>query len=144
MSLDLPATNTCQACSQIESLHGILNHKSIMPRLAYRRNFAAYNLICYVNNMIGLYLSENYEVIPIFISRAHAHMKEFSAAVEAQPYYRLIGFYLRQMVHALRCASLVPERELETFLPEELLYAVAGGLPEEFKRLVERPSNESF
>jgi hypothetical protein len=51
-----------------------LNAVEVVPRNAYRRNALVYPLVCYVNNIIGLYLSGNNAVISVFVGRAYEFM----------------------------------------------------------------------
>ncbi|HWV11404.1 MAG TPA: hypothetical protein VN156_17785 [Pseudomonas sp.] len=78
----------------IAQLHQQLNHPDIVPRHCYRRNKVHYPLVCYINTLIGLLLSENHASVPIFIDRAIRHMTEFPATEESAAYYQLVDRYL--------------------------------------------------
>ena len=56
---------------KIDGFHKTLDHRDIVPEGCYRRNNLHHRLICYINNIIGLYLSSDFDSIPIFISRAY-------------------------------------------------------------------------
>ena len=45
--------------ARIEAAHARLNTEAVLPPLAHRRNHVVYPLVCYVNNIIGCYLSGN-------------------------------------------------------------------------------------
>ena len=55
--------------SEINKLHLKLNANGMMPKGSYRRNTGHYIVHQYVNCIIGLYISKNYDVIPVFIKR---------------------------------------------------------------------------
>ena len=55
---------------KIDEFHRKLNRRDIVPEECYRRNSLHYRLVCYINNIIGLYLSSDFDAVPIFINRA--------------------------------------------------------------------------
>jgi hypothetical protein len=79
---------------QLHALQRELNRADLVPRHCYRRNKVHYELVCFVNNIIGLVLSDNYEVIPVFVGRALNHIKDFPATEETEIYYPLVTRYL--------------------------------------------------
>lgn len=103
--------------------HTQLNCSDIVPPHCYRRNKVHYDLVSYVNNIIGLYLSKNYEVIPVFIGRAARHMEEFPAGPESMPYYQLASRYLELVAGYMVTQGI----SLDDFVPETLI-AVAQGM----------------
>ncbi|MEK8028837.1 hypothetical protein [Pseudaquabacterium rugosum] len=80
---------------QIFKLHSELNRADIVPRHCYRRNKVHYDLVCYINNIIGLLNSENLDVVPVFVGRALQHMNDFPAGEESATYYEHANRYLR-------------------------------------------------
>lgn len=93
----------------IAQLHKQLNRLDIVPRHCYRRNKVHYTLVCYINNIIGLLLSENYELVPIFIERARIHMAEFPATEESATYYETVEHYLRIVTDLMQALGHVLE-----------------------------------
>lgn len=84
--------------SRIRQFQVCLNSPDIAPKRTYRRDNRNYGLVSYVNNITGLFLSSNYEVIPIFVARAAEHMAEFPASTPVSTrYYELVSSYLTQM-----------------------------------------------
>jgi hypothetical protein len=84
----------------IEQLHQHLNRSDILPDEYYRRNHVHYTLVCYINNIIGLYLSSNFGAIPVFIQRAHRHLEHIRVdekQLSSDPYLELVEKYLSQM-----------------------------------------------
>lgn len=88
--------------STIKQFHSRLNSTDLIPEQALRRNSSIYPLVCYVNNIMGLFLSKNYEPIPIFIARAAEHMANFPPAPTSGPYYIAVNRYLSQVTYHLR------------------------------------------
>jgi hypothetical protein len=106
----------------MQQFHCCLNSQAHVPANAYRRNSSLYPLVCYVNNLIGALLSQNHEVVPIFVARAAEHMTQvppFNEAVAA--YYALVCSYLSQVVHHVRCAGSQVE-----FDPERIPASILG------------------
>jgi len=87
---------------KIDSFHQNLNHRDSVPERCYRRNNMHYRLVCYVNNIIALYLSSYFDAIPIFINRAFKEiiflkkiLKENKRKIP--PYYNFVSEYLKLM-----------------------------------------------
>jgi hypothetical protein len=95
MELDLSKPGAKEERAKLKRFHALLNDPGLVPEQAYRRNASAYPLVCYVNNIIGLFLSKNYEVIPIFVSRALRHIEEHPSSLTSAPYYQLVSQYLK-------------------------------------------------
>jgi len=70
-----------------------LNKNENIPRMAYRRDSKAYPLVCYVNNITGCFLSENYKPIALFSERAKIYIEE-NKNEEMDKYYKLVKHYL--------------------------------------------------
>ena len=85
--------------SVLDVFHCVLNAPGVAPEKCYRRNMASYTLVCYVNNIVALYLSEHYEPIPVFVTRAAQHMQEFPSAPVTERYYGLVFKYLAHMTY---------------------------------------------
>ena len=54
---------------KIMHLEKKLNDIKIVEEKWYRRNHCAYDMVCYINNIIALHNSGNYEYIPVFVRR---------------------------------------------------------------------------
>ena len=95
---------------RIPQLHSLLNKEGVAPALGFRRNSREYELICYVNNIIGLVLAENYGAAVVFIRRAHnyrlelAHNGGTSIGTGAESeYLRLVSEYLTSVFEFIVC-----------------------------------------
>ena len=87
---------------KIDRFHQKLNHKDSVPEGCYRRNNMHYRLVCYVNNIIALYLSSEFNGIPIFINRAFKEIVFLKKILkenkrEIPPYYNFVLEYLKLM-----------------------------------------------
>ncbi len=122
MELDLSISGAREERAKLKLFHSHLNHSEIVPEQAYRRNSGGYPLVSYLNNICGLYLSKNYEVIPVFINRAHQHMQEHPASANSKAYYELAFAYIRQMAYVLSTYTNITKERL-SFIPAEILAA---------------------
>lgn len=61
----------------IEKLAMEINSSELLPDQVCRRNGANYPYFCYVNNVFCLFYSKNYDLTPVFISRAVEHDRQF-------------------------------------------------------------------
>jgi hypothetical protein len=110
-----------EARSVVKAFHAVLNSPSLIPEQCYRRNKVSYPLVCYVNNIIGLFLSKNYDVIPVFIARAAMHMAENPPSLGSEAYYTIVTKYLAQMSFFISSFTSVPREEIEVHIPTEFL-----------------------
>ena len=78
-----------------------LANAEMLPERSLRRNSSDYPLVCYINNLTALILSENWEAAPIFVARAAEHMAARPADSRQHAYYALAGQYLGQVVYHL-------------------------------------------
>jgi|GEM_PF-1473246 len=70
-----------------------LNKIENIPKMAYRRDSKVYSLVCYVNNITGCFLSDNYMPIKIFSERINDYIEE-NKNKEMENYYKLIKQYI--------------------------------------------------
>ena len=129
MELDLSIPGAKEERAKLQRFHALLNHELIVPEQAYRMSKTTYPLVCFANNIVALHSSKNYEVIPIFISRAHKHMTEYPAPPAAEAYYELLSRYLRQVAFVLKQYTAVSREALIANVPLELLEAGPQELP---------------
>ncbi len=111
--------------AELERLHRQLNQAQLVPRGGFRRNTLHYPIICYINNIIGLYLSQNFEVIPTFLRRALVHIREFKQAnpevyAQGDAYYALVLEYLSLMAHFIASLEQI-DPVARRLIPGELL-----------------------
>jgi hypothetical protein len=104
---------------QIEIYHNLLNSKDILPEGYLARNHTAYPLVCYVNIIIGLYHSRNYNPIPLFIKRAYEHIMMRKEISKDESYTKYIMEYLSVMANYM--VTLEIEEMNKDLIPKELL-----------------------
>jgi len=129
MDLDLSIAGAKEERAKLKQFHTILNSPSIVPEQAYRMSANLYPLVCYINNIIGLYLSKNYEVIPLFINRALKHINTHPAQPAGIAYHDTVTLYLRHMAHVLKSYSSMSHELLCELIPEEVLNAGPQQIP---------------
>jgi hypothetical protein len=110
--------------NKIERFHTKLNRRDVVPHGCYRRSSIHYHLVCYINNIIGLYLSSDFETIPIFINRAYKQIKFIKGLLRDEDrkipgYYSLVLRYMSLMAEF--CLSLKSPGYLNSRIPDELL-----------------------
>jgi hypothetical protein len=121
--VDLSVEDAREARSVIKAFHTVLNSPSLVPEQCYRRNKVSYELICYVNNLMGLFLGKNYHVIPTFIARADRHMTECPPTPGSQAYYEVVEKYLAQMSFFVSSFTNLTKEEIEMYVPAKFLAA---------------------
>jgi len=86
----------------------------MVPEGCCRRNSRHYPLVCYVNNISGLYMSSNFDGIPIFIDRAYKELQRLRQNDEknqgGSPYYGLVLKYLGIMADLCYASGTIPEQ----------------------------------
>ena len=91
--------------SELNRIQKDLNSKIHSPKKGYRRDKAIYELVCYVNNITGCYLSENLDPIKIFIERARVYIDDHDDDEANRDYYELVNRYLELMQEYLEANS---------------------------------------
>lgn len=71
-----------------------LNSTDYLPPMAFRRNNAIYELVGYVNCLIGCRISKNIEGEALFKSRIKQYLDSHPANTGCQAYYMLIAEYI--------------------------------------------------
>jgi hypothetical protein len=99
---DISTEGSKESRAIIKQFHALLNGSDLIPEQAFRRNSGAYPLFCYVNNIIGLFLSKNYDPIPVFVARAIEHMTNSPPSAASGAYYAAVTRYLSQVVYHLQ------------------------------------------
>lgn len=122
-----------EARRHIKQFQEHLNSPRLVPDQCYRMSSSSYALVCYVNQVTGLYLSKNYSVIPIFLQRAYDQAMKASGELVSEPYRTLVVQYLSHVAHFLteyRCFTEGEEHFRES-IPGALLAITPTLLPVE-------------
>lgn len=77
----------------VERLRSLLNAPDVLPESAYRRNGPVYELVCYVNCLIGAELSGRPDVVELFGKRIAQFIANHPPSAEWEAYYRRILDY---------------------------------------------------
>ena len=129
MDLDLSIAGAKEERAKLKQFHLLLNSSGIVPEQAYRMSANLYPLVCYINIIIGLYLSKNYEVIPLFINRALLHINNHPAQPSGIAYQAAAMLYLQHMAHVLKSYSAISDELLYELIPGEVLNAGPQKVP---------------
>lgn len=107
----------------LQQLQKCLNAPDVVPEQCYRMSSSTYPLVCYINQVTGLFLSSNYPVIPIFLDRAYRALTDASHARVSEAYRALALDYLGQMARfVVQYGGLSEdERYLKDCIPAALL-----------------------
>ena len=127
--MDISKPGGKEARSRIKEFHLILNNSDVVPEQSYRMAKTNFTLVSFVNCIVGLYLSKNYEVIPVFIYRLEKHMKEFKSTPASEAYYKLLAAYIRQIAFVLQNFTDVSNETLASYVSEEILNAGSQEVP---------------
>lgn len=71
-----------------------LNSTEYLPASAYRRNHEIYELVSYVNGLIGCQISKNREGSSLFKSRVTEFVSRHPPGPDAEKYYELINKFI--------------------------------------------------
>lgn len=112
----------------LERFHAALNRDDLLPERAFRRNVVEYDLVCHVNNIVALFISENFGPMPLLVARAFEHMAQHPASAELTRYYETVHKYLRQIVYHLKSFVGATEWDEER-IPADALRAGPQAIP---------------
>lgn len=115
----------------IKRFQEYINSPRLVPEQSYRMSSSTYSLVCYVNQITGLYLSKNYSVIPVFLRRAHDQLLKASTERVSEPYRELVTQYLVHVAHFVVEYDCLEEGEehLAELIPKALLEMSPHPLP---------------
>ena len=109
-----------------------INSPRLVPEQCYRMASSTFMLVCYVNQITGLFLSKNYNVIPIFLMRAHKELITGQNERVSEPYRNLVMQYLSHVAHFLvEYECLDRDEDLRRDIPQELLDMHPSDVPED-------------
>ena len=128
VALKMP-TVRAQLPDSITQFHGRLNRDGVVPPTIYRRNHLGYPLLCYVNNIVGCLLCENYDVAALFVRRAAEALaqvrgREIKRPAAEMEYFDLVETYLRAVSAFVLTQPISPALAAE--IPEDLRRSGGG------------------
>ena len=87
---------------KLDEWHRKLNSEEFAAPKGYRRDVFVYELVSYVNNIIGCYLGRNLKPIIRFIERSRLYMERKPPNEDLKKYYTMVGHYLTDLEHHLK------------------------------------------
>ncbi len=115
-----PLAGAKEARNEIKKFHVSLNQENLVPEQCYRRNHRNYPMVSYVSQIVALFLSNNYEVIPTFISRTVTELERNSDQPVTENYRKIVHDYLCQVAYFLTNYTSVDPEKLAYHIPEEI------------------------
>jgi hypothetical protein len=109
-----------------------MNSPRLVPEQCYRMSSTSYTLVCYVNQITGLFLSKNYYVIPIFLERAYNELDKAKLEPVSEQYRNLVKHYLSHVakfIVSFDCLN-ASEAHIIDYIPKVLLEINPIELPE--------------
>ena len=110
-----------------------INSPRLCPDQCYRMASPTYALVSYVNQVTGLFLSKNYDMIPIFLQRAYGVLLALKPERVSEPYRKLVEQYLSHVAHFIvdfQCLE-EDERQAAQCIPPALLAIMPVSLPQD-------------
>lgn len=128
---------------EIEKFHVLLNHEAMIPAQCYRMSDNLYSLVCFTNQIVALFISKNYQMIPIFIGRVLTQLQKVESQPGVMGYRNLVYDYLCQVAYYLDRFCNLDEEWFKSRIPHELLKAGAKKAPEydHEKMVIKLPDN---
>jgi hypothetical protein len=102
-----------QLPEELEEMHRQLNSPHLVNGEWYRRNKAQYELVCYINNLIGLTLSECWESVPLFIERANIFLSEAPESYLTPEYRAYVQRYLQVLGEFVASIQNAPNKSFK-------------------------------
>ncbi|MDH7976070.1 hypothetical protein QH494_28155 [Sphingomonas sp. AR_OL41] len=79
----------------MEEIAKRLNDPAVLPQHAYHRNHATYELVGYVNCLVGCRISGNTEGAALFAERVDRFIAEHPRTPDVAEYYQAVINYVR-------------------------------------------------
>jgi hypothetical protein len=103
--------------------HFALNHPEVLPEQWIRINHSNHVIVCWVNSLICLFNSGNYEPLPIFIGRVYKRLNENNLKTIGEPYRNLVNLYCAQLSYFIMNYTSIEGEEITNYLPQNILFA---------------------
>jgi hypothetical protein len=88
--------------NELARFHLILNSEELVPAMAYRRNKVIFELVSYVNCLLGCVLSQRRDVLPLWIQRCRALLEQHPAQADSAKYYAVVQDYIAEVEREFR------------------------------------------
>lgn len=130
MGMNSQLSSAKEARKEIDKFHFLLNHDAMIPAQCYRMSDNLYGLVSYTNQVVALFVSKNYEMIPIFINRAFKEFQRFESRPGVEGYRNLVYNYLCQVTYYLYSYCDLDEDWFRDRVPEVILLEGEKKCPE--------------
>jgi hypothetical protein len=91
--------------NELSRFHLILNSEGVVPALAYRRNKVIFELVSYVNCLMGCVLSQRRDVVPLWIRRCKLFLEQNPAQPDWEKYYGVVQNYIAEVEREFKFAT---------------------------------------
>src|SRR4051812_6827421 len=91
--------------NELSRFHLILNSEELVPAMGYRRNAVIFELVSYVNCLLGCVLSQRRDVLPLWIKRCRAFLEQHPAQADSAKYYAVVQDYIAEVERAFKFAA---------------------------------------
>lgn len=118
------------ARASINAFHRCLNGQALLPSQTYIPANIGFTPVLIINQIIALFISHNYALIPHQIRLAYNHFYVFEGRPVFYPYRDIAHDYLCQMTYFLREFAGLDESDWLNIIPETLCAAGAKNPPE--------------
>ncbi|WP_027710425.1 hypothetical protein [Zooshikella ganghwensis] len=105
---------------ELKKFHSCLNQTNLVPDQCYKMSHRDYPMVCYTNQIIALYLSNNYDVIPLFISRVLSQLERNKDQPNTEKYRSVVYDYLCMMAYFLLNFCTVDKDTIDAFIPKKV------------------------
>lgn len=123
-------TGSKSARKELEKFHSLLNNDAMIPAQCYRMSHTHYSMVCYTNQVVALYLSKNYQMIPLFIERSYKQMERFEGQPNTEGYRSLVLNYFSQMAFYLKEYTDLDPEWFKARIPQPIVDAGPKLAPE--------------
>ncbi len=122
-----------QARQTIKRFQEHINSPRLVPDQCYRMASTTFGLVCWVNQVTGLFLSKNYYVIPFFLQKAQEQIDAAKPERVSEQYRHLAQQYLCHIAHFIVNYDCLKdgEKHVIEYIPKVLLEMQPSELPED-------------
>ncbi len=125
-----PLAGAKKARNELKKFHASLNHENLVPEQCYRRNHRNYPMVSYVSQIVALFISGNYEVMPVFIDRTATELDRNCEQPVIENYRKIVYDYLCQMAYFLVNYTTVDNDKIKNYIPGVIFNAGSKNAPE--------------
>lgn len=109
------------ARKEIKKFHACLNHKDLVPAQFFAMRSLGYPIVSYTSQIIALYESKNFDVIPAFIGRIGRVLEKREVIPVSDHYVEIVCDYLCHMIYYLDQFTEVNKEYWHQIIPEKFL-----------------------